>query len=222
MTDSIYTIAILTVASGMTVIAGILAYLYRQRDGQFEEAAKQVNALTTKLEREELLTRRLDESGKRSEETADYYMTRCEQLQDERDTLRRTIQGLEGTQTQLERIISDLSAERATLYRRNAKGQIEPITPKPRKPHTLKHGMTVKDPTPQQAKRIFAEARKAGIDWDNVPPVEDDKMSSDVIFWQYEYYGRSCEIVAVRPKPYEVTTYITPTEFIRRIRGEQI
>jgi len=217
MTDSVYTIAILTVASGMTVIAGVLAYLYRQRDGQFEEAAKQVNALTTKLEREELLTKRLDESGKRSEETADYYMTRCEQLQEERDTLRRTIQGLEGTQTQLERIISDLSAERATLYRRNAKGQIEPITPKPRKPHTLKHGMTVKDPTPQQAKRIFAEARKAGMgiglsaDGDGVfPHIQFTEASSG------HWVTRIIDVALMQELE------ITPTEFIRRIRGEVV
>jgi exonuclease VII small subunit len=212
MTDSIYTIALLTVASGMTVIAGVLAYLYRQRDGQFEAAANRCNELTTKLEREELLTRRLDESGKSSEETADYYMTRCDQLQEERDMLRRTIQGLEGTQTQLERMVSDLSAERATLYRRNAKGQIEPITPKPRKPHTLKHGMTVKDPTPQQAKRIFAEARKAGIE-----VYEQEKLGDE--FPNIWFGNPSSVVMPARSKDTDI--YITPTEFIRRIRGEQ-
>jgi len=218
MTDSIYTIALLTVASGMTVIAGVLAYLYRQRDGQFEAAAKRCNELTTKLEREELLTKRLDESGKRSEETADYYMTRCEQLQEERDMLRRTIQGLEGTQTQLERIISDLSAERATLYRRNAKGQIEPITPKPRKPHTLKHGMTVKDPTEAQAKRIFSEARKAGIGIDDL--TGDEEIAVLVFSSKYTNLASKDAILSVSSYIKEAT-YITPTEFIRRIRGEQ-
>jgi len=214
MTDSIYTIAILTVACGMTVIAGVLAYLYRQRDGQFEAAAKRCNELTTKLEREELLTRRLDESGKRSEETANYYMTRCDQLQEERDMLRRTIQGLSETQTQLERIISDLSAERATLYRRNAKGQIEPITPKPRKPHTLRHGMTVKDTTPQQAKRIFAEARKAGIEVYK-PEMFGDEFTD---IW----YSSPSNVIMPRVDRDTVTeTRITPTEFIRRIRGKQ-
>jgi len=214
MTDSIYTIAILTVACGMTVIAGVLAYLYRQRDGQFEAAANRCNELTTKLEREELLTRRLAESGKRSEETADYYMTRCGQLQDERDMLRRTIQGLEGAQTQLERMVSDLSAERATLYRRNAKGQIEPITPKPRKPHTLQHGMTVKDPTPQQAKRIFAEARKAGI----------ETLGPELVTKEYPWvwYTPLDAVSRSAATSYDDDIYITPTEFIRRIRGEQI
>jgi exonuclease VII small subunit len=218
MTDSIYTIAILTVASGMTVIAGILSYLYRQRDGQFEAAAKQVNALTTKLEREELLTKRLDESGKRSEETANYYMTRCDQLQDERDTLRRTIQGLEGTQTQLERIISDLSAERATLYRRNAKGQIEPITPKPRKPHTLKHGMTVKDPTEAQGKRIFAEARKAGI---HLEHLNDDEEIVSLVFSSSDNNSPEKDTLIILGVYVTEAIYITFTEFIRRIRGEQ-
>jgi len=218
MTDSIYTIALLTVASGMTVIAGVLAYLYRQRDGQFEAAAKRCNELTTKLEREELLTKRLDESGKRSEDTANYYMTYCDQLQEERDMLRRTIQGLEGTQTQLERIISDLSAERATLYRRNAKGQIEPITPKPRKPHTLKHGMTVKDPTPAQAKRIFAEARKAGIKVEGL-----DKYPHNQIHPHVRYLSDASgeHVFCIIRKPAQEGLDITPNEFIRRIRGEQ-
>jgi hypothetical protein len=214
MTDSIYTIALLTIASGMTIIAGISAYLYRQRDGQFEAAAKRCNELATKLEREELLTRRLDESGKRSEDTAGYYMNRCDQLQEERDMLRRTIQGLQETQTQLERIISDLSAERATLYRRNAKGQIEPITPKPRKPHTLKHGMTVKDPTSEQAKRIFREAKKAGIEVYKAEMFGDE--FTDI------WYSSPSNVIMPRVDRDTVTeTHITPTEFIRRIRGEQ-
>jgi len=215
MTDSIYTIALLTVACGMTVIAGVLAYLYRQRDGQFEAAAKRCNELTTKLEREELLTSRLDESGRRSEETANYYMTRCEKLQDERDTLRRTIKGLEGTQTQLERIISDLSAERATLYRRNAKGQIEPITPKPRKPHTLKHGMAVKDPTEAQAKRIFSEARKAGMESKSSCGATS-KQFPNIWYCEGERFNNG-----VTDCCGEGGIIITFTEFIRRIRGEQ-
>ena len=111
MTDSIYTIALLTIASGMTIIAGISAYLYRQRDGQFEAAAKRCNELATLLEREQMLTRRLDESGKRSEDTAGYYLTRCDQLQEERDMLRRTIKGLKETQAQLERLIHRASAD---------------------------------------------------------------------------------------------------------------
>jgi hypothetical protein len=214
MTDSIYTIALFVVSAGMTVIAGVLAYLYRERDGQFEAAARRCNELATKLEREEMLTRRLDESGKRSEDTAGYYMTRCEQLQEERDMLRRTIQGLRETQTQLERIISDLSAERANLYFRNAKGQIEPITPKPRKPHTLRHGMTVKDPTEAQAKRIFAEAKKAGME------VYKAEMFGDE-FTDIWYSSPSNVIMPREDRDTVTETRITPTEFIRRIRGEQ-
>jgi predicted RNase H-like nuclease (RuvC/YqgF family) len=190
MTDSIYTIALLTIASGMTIIAGISAYLYRQRDGQFEAAAKRCNELA-------------DEN---------------EQYETALATSEATVKGLRETQAQLERIVhmastqlDRLHAERANLYFRNAKGQIEPITPKPRKPHTLKHGMTVKDPTPEQAKRIFREARKAGIE------TGGDSVATHVTPYLWFNGGRVCMKTNAE---YPVVTYITPTEFIRRIRGE--
>jgi len=188
MTDSIYTISFFIIASGMTIIAGISAYLYRERDGQFEAASK-----------------------------------RCKKLADENEqyetalaTSEATVKGLKETQAQLERIISDLSAERSTLYFRNAKWQIEPITPKPRKPHTLKHGMTVKDPTEAQAKRIFREAKRAGL----ISNWEGDVTSKTPNVW----FGRprGIDIVSRCIKDLDKSNiYITPTEFIRRIRGEQ-
>ena len=209
MTDSIYTIALLTIASGMTIIAGISAYLYRQRDGQFEAAARRCNELA-------------DEN---------------EQYETALATSEATVKGLKETQAQLERIVhkasedleqskaiamqhaadlNALQAERANLYFRNAKGQIEPITPKPRKPHTLKHGMTVKDPTEAQAKRIFAEARKAGMgiglsaDGDGVfPHIQFTDASSG------DWVTRIIDVALMQ----EIE--ITATEFIRRIRGEQ-
>jgi hypothetical protein len=188
MTDSIYTISLLTIASGMTIIAGISAYLYRQRDGQFEAAASRCNEL--------------------AEENEQYETALA--------TSEATVKGLKETQAQLERIISDLSAERSNLYFRNAKGQIEPITPKPRKPHTLKHGMTVKDPTEAQAKRIFAEAKKAGMgiglsaDGDGVfPHIQFTDASSG------DWVTRIIDVALMQE------LVITPTEFIRRIRGEQ-
>jgi hypothetical protein len=212
MTDSIYTIALLTIASGMTIIAGISAYLYRQRDGQFEAAARRCNEL--------------------AEENEQYETALA--------TSEATVQGLKETQAQLERIIQEaiaklermdaeledckaiamrhagdfnaLQAERATLYFRNAKGQIEPITPRPRKPHTLKHGMTVKDPTEAQAKRIFSEAKKAGID------TKGDSVATHVTPYLW-FNGRS--VCMKTNAEYPVVTYITPTEFVRRIRGEQ-
>jgi uncharacterized coiled-coil protein SlyX len=191
MTDSIYTIAMLTVASGMTIIAGISAYLYRQRDGQFEAAAKRCNEL----------------AGEN-----DQYETALA-------TSEATVKGLKETQAQLERIIhktsaqlDHLSAERANLYFRNAKGQIEPINPKPRKPHTLKHSMTVKDPTEVQAKRIFREAKKAGL--------ETGAMITD--YYNDVFYTiDDCGFVSACKSLSDKTNYITTTEFIRRIRGEQ-
>jgi hypothetical protein len=117
-----------------------------------------------------------------------------------------------------DKLLDQMRTERATLYRRNAKGQIEPITPKERKPHTLKHGMTVKDTTPAEVKRIFAEARKAGI----------------VAVEERDIYHRKSRLIAytagdlLRPenKIYHSfmtnsrTTYISAREFLRRIKGE--
>jgi hypothetical protein len=191
MTESIYTIALFVVSAGMTVIAGIFAYLYRERDEQFTEAATRCNKLTTLLEREEMLTRRLAQNNSSMSAELDKW----KQLSAEQATT-----------------IDLLQSERATLYRRNAKGQIEPITPKPRKPHTLKHGMTVKDPTPAQAKRIFAEARKAGIE-----VYKEEKLGDE--FPNIWFGNPSSVVMPTRSK--DTDTYITPTEFIRRIRGEQ-
>jgi hypothetical protein len=210
METQFYTIALCVVAGGMTFIAGLMGYLYRQRDEQFEAAAKRVNELTTKLERKELLTKRLDENGKKSEKTADYYMSRSDQLQQEIDTLRSTVKQYEEWCDEKQKSIDLLKAERATLYRRNERGQIVPITPKPRKPHTLKHGMTVKDPTPKQAEMIFREARRAGILSDKA------EMPSDA--FPYIWFGGS--VMDCIPIECGNETYITATEFIKRIKGE--
>ena len=129
METQFYTIALFVVAGGMTFIAGIMGYLYRQRDEQFEQAANRANDLTTKLERKELLNKRLEENA----ETADYYITRCNQLQQEIDTLRSTVAQYEEWCNEKQQSIDLLKSERATLYRRNEKGQIVPITPKPKK-----------------------------------------------------------------------------------------
>jgi hypothetical protein len=190
MTDSIYTIAMFIISAGMTTIAGISAYLYRQRDGQFDAAARRCNEL--------------------AEET-DQYETALA-------TSEATVKGLRETQAQLERIISALSAERSSLYFRNAKGQIEPINPNPRKAHTLKHGMTVKDPTPEQAKQIFAEANKAGILWHGTKGVSE----INPWIWYYEAGSEYWDGVTERRcDDIDGTFFITATEFIRRIRGEQ-
>ena len=212
METQFYTIALCVVAGGMTFIAGIMGYLYRQRDEQFEQAARRVNELTTKFEREELLTKRLDWNGKKSEKTADYYMNRCDQLQQEIDTLRSTVAQYEEWCDEKQKSIDLLKSERATLYRRNEKGQIVPITPKPRKPHTLKHGMTVKDPTPKQAERIFREARRAGI-----LSAKAEMPSNRFPCILFAVNGIVTDCIAMECGN---ETYITASEFVKRIKGE--
>jgi len=100
----------------------------------------------------------------------------------------------------------------ATLYFRNEKGQIVPMTPKKRKPHTLKHGMTVKDPTPYQAKRIFAAARRAGIE------THQSATNDTNCIWFYGNDGVNSVCAAYAGAA--MTTYISASEFVRRIKGE--
>jgi len=108
-----------------------------------------------------------------------------------------------------------LLTERATLYFRNAKGQIQPITPMPRKPHTLKHGMTVKDPSAYQAKRIFADAKRAGIEVFKSELIGDE--------FPYMFFGEDgiTGIGVVMPSKHaKDNIYISAHEFRRRIEGE--
>ncbi len=82
--------------------------------------------------------------------------THYEYIKAERDTAMQMAADLNTAQAELDKFqaenvtIADevrrLVMERETLYFRNAKGQIQPITPKPRKPHTLKHGMHLHHP----------------------------------------------------------------------------
>jgi len=105
--------------------------------------------------------------------------------------------------------LNTLQSERATLYRRNAKGHFEAVVPQKPKPHTLRHGMTVKNPSAYQAKRIFSEAKRAGIrtyPWDNK------------VFREIHFSGLS--VCGSKPGNPDATTYISAREFRRRIKGE--
>jgi hypothetical protein len=116
--------------------------------------------------------------------------------------------------------LNTLQAERAHLYRRNAKGHFEAVVPQKPKPHTLKHGMTVKNPSAYQAKRIFAEAKRAGMDWDTLENMAAVDPTADIIFWPYEWNGEKKDCVINRPESYPPVSYISAREFIRRIKGE--
>jgi antitoxin component HigA of HigAB toxin-antitoxin module len=219
MKTQFYTIALFVVAGGMTFIAGLMGYLYRQRDDEYEQAAKRVNELTTKREREELLTKRLaDNISKMSRQVTEGQHAYREQqqmielLQQEIDTLRSTVKQYEDWCNEKQQAIDLLKAERATLYRRNEKGQIVPITPKPRKPHTLKHGMTVKDPTPKQAERIFREAKRAGI-----LSAKAEMPSNRFPYILFAVNGIVTDCIAMECGN---ETYITASEFVKRIKGE--
>lgn len=138
-------------------------------------------------------------------------------IQDERDKANHLRDQYEKTMRAAMEENDRMMAERATLYYRNSKGRIVPITPKPRNPHTLKHGMTVKDPTPEQAKRIFREAKRAGVS------IEDLTGGGDVavlVFSSKDTNLAAKDAVLAVCSHINEATYITASEFVKRIKGE--
>jgi hypothetical protein len=136
------------------------------------------------------------------------------------DSLRDELGEFRGVNDTLKIHNDAMKAERANLYRRNAKGHFEAVVPQKPKPHTLRHGMTVKNPSAYQAKRIFADAKRAGMDWDTADNMEGMSPTSDIIFWPYQWNGEKNDCVINRPRSYRPTTYISAREFRRRIKGE--
>jgi hypothetical protein len=163
---------------------------------------------------------------------------KAKKVQAERDTWKRTAKEVEADRDNLSQQLSEsfdarqrvldmakeilaerdqLKSERATLYFRNAKGQIEPITPKERKPHTLKHGMTVKDPSAYQAKRIFAAARRAGMVLEDL--CGDDPLSL-IVFSDSKTNLVGLDTVLLIAHQINESQIISASEFLRRIKGE--
>jgi hypothetical protein len=132
------------------------------------------------------------------------------------DSLRDELGELRGVNDTLKIHNDAMTAERANLYRRNAKGHFEAVVPKKPKPHTLKHGMTVKNPSEYQAKRIFAEAKRAGIImwWDG-------SVNEHYPNIYYGKFGDTEFASSCIPNGPLSTTYISARQFRRRIRGEQ-
>lgn len=80
------------------------------------------------------------------------------------------------------------------------------------KPHTLKHGMTVKNPTEDEVMDVIDEAKKAGIEIET--PL---KYSSE---YPSIWYNRRRVISACTNDVLDGDIYITTEEFIARMRGE--
>jgi hypothetical protein len=111
--------------------------------------------------------------------------------------------------------LNTLQAERANLYRRNDKGHFEAVVKQGPRPHTLKHGMTVKNPSAYQAKRIFADAKKAGLirGWEG-------SVNERYPNIYYAKFGANDFVISCIPNGPLSTTYISAREFRRRIKGE--
>jgi hypothetical protein len=77
-------------------------------------------------------------------------------------------------------------------------------------PHTLRHGMTVKNPTDKEAKEIFEAARVAGID------IGTMKAPYKSIWFSTVNSISRCLLSDHNVKQ----VFITRSEFIARIKGE--
>jgi hypothetical protein len=84
----------------------------------------------------------------------------------------------------------------------------------PRKPHTLRHGMTVMNPTDKEAKEIFEAARVAGIECDN------SKLNNCPWIWVYIEKGIGPLVTFCTTQHSKHRVFVTPSEFIARIKGE--
>jgi hypothetical protein len=194
----------------LAIAAGILANSLRNRDKELEAMAESYNMLREELTQTQAERAKSEQAKVEAEKLRDRIEKAAKVVEEDRDVARAEAM-------QFAADLNTMQAERASLYFRNSKGQIEPITPKESKPHTLKHGMTVKDPTPYNAKRIFAAAKRAGIH------IEDLTGGADVyvlVFSSKETNLAARDAILVVPTHVKEATYISAREFLRRIKGE--
>jgi len=192
----------------LAIAAGILANSLRNRDKELEAMAESYNMLREELTQTQAERAKSEQAKVEAEKLRDRIEKAAKVVEEDRDVARAEAM-------QFAADLNTMQAERASLYFRNSKGQIEPITPKESKPHTLKHGMTVKDPTPYNAKRIFAAAKRAGIEVFKPEMIGAEFPS--VFFGDAGVTGKG---VVMPSKHAEDNTYISAREFLRRIKGE--
>jgi hypothetical protein len=90
---------------------------------------------------------------------------------------------------------------------------------KPKRSHTLRRGMTVKNPTEKEAKEIFEAARVAGVEVNSVKLI--GKKSPHIWFTETEDYNPQVSWrVAVLEHSQDAEHVVTASEFIARIKGE--
>lgn len=86
-----------------------------------------------------------------------------------------------------------------------------------RKPHTLRHGMTVKDPTPEQAKEIFEEARRLGIE----SAASKGKVTKNSPWiWYVDWKDFCTGITDCVGVEFGSEIFVTFNEFLAHMRGE--
>jgi len=79
------------------------------------------------------------------------------------------------------------------------------------KPHTLRYGMTVKNPTEKEAKEIFEEAMRLGL------RVESTLKTSQTFPWIWVAYdGEICSCVS---RTCGSQTFVTAKEFVQRMKN---
>ena len=84
-------------------------------------------------------------------------------------------------------------------------------------PHTLRHGMTVKDPTPEQAREIFDEAKRLGIE----SYESNGNVSKEYPWvWYVDDDGFLSGISDCVGVEFGSEVFVNPSQFLAHMRGE--
>jgi hypothetical protein len=194
----------------LALACGALMNTLRLRDKELDSRAERHNSVMDELTQTQTERAKALQAKEEADKLRDRIERAAKVVEKDRDIARTEAM-------QFAADLNTMQAERANLYFRNSKGQIEPITPKERKPHTLKHGMTVKEPSPYQAKRIFAAAKRAGIE------THQSATNDTNCIWFYgnDRVNSVCAAYAgAAMTTYISARFITAREFLRRIKGE--
>lgn len=177
----------------------------KERDATLLNLAKDNEKLTEQVGEQEKTIEDLEEWRKKLFNQQDGYISRIESLETELTKHKRVRdkRGIfvrkDGTFTPKKKQLPAICDE-----------VVEPVAEV--KKHTLKHGMTVKNPTEDQAKAIFEAAKEVGI----LRESGDDINQITPWIW----YAEECGVTSCRSMRLYNDIYTTATEFLQRIKGE--
>lgn len=213
MTPTIALIAVSLISAGLCVAVGIMQWRITALKADATYARFKAEKQTEHYE--ELLTEA------RNEAKTEYDLRRqaernLAEANDELDTWRARAMKAENALSKFSR---QRDPKTGQFYSAKAKPSTLIETGGPtsqQKPHTLRHGMTVKDPTPEQAKEIFDEAQRLGIEFFG------DPMPNEQYTWIWFEASNPAwaTIGTCTDRTWPFTKFVTFNEFLAHMRGE--